>query len=111
MLSRLQRYQFNVVYKKGTSLHIADTLSRASLATLSTNNMSEFDIFRVEAENDYPNRHPNLKTETEVSLRIATQADDTLKLLYLTIQKAGLITGMILTNACDHIGITGMNYR
>ena len=87
MLSRLQRYQFNVVYKKGTSLHIADTLSRASLPTLSTNNMSGFDVFRVEAENEYPNRHPNLKTETEVSLRIATQADDILKLLYLTIQK------------------------
>ena len=48
MLSRLRRYQFNVVYMKGTSLHIADTLSRASLPTLSTNNMSGFDVFRVD---------------------------------------------------------------
>lgn len=48
MLSRLRRYQFNVIYKKGTSLHIADTLSRASLPTLSTNNMSGFDGFRVD---------------------------------------------------------------
>lgn len=31
MLVRLQRYQFSLQYKKGTSLHIADTLSRAAL--------------------------------------------------------------------------------
>ena len=33
MLMRLQRYRFTIKYKKGTSLHLADTLSRAALPT------------------------------------------------------------------------------
>jgi hypothetical protein len=31
MLLKLQRYDLKVTYKKGTQLHIADTLSRACL--------------------------------------------------------------------------------
>ena len=35
MMLKLQRYQLQVVYKKGVELHIADFLSRAALPTAS----------------------------------------------------------------------------
>ncbi len=87
MMARLQRYQFNLVYKRGTSLHIADTLSRAPLQTLSKNNMNEFDVFRLETEQEYPEHHSNLKADTQIKLRTATQNDESLSLLYSTIQR------------------------
>ena len=87
MLMRLQRYQFNVVYKKGTSLYIADTLSRAALPTLSTNETTNFEVFRLEVHNQYPEHHPNLHKETEMQLRQATQSDTVLNKLYIIIEK------------------------
>ena len=35
MLLRLQAYDPNIIYKKGTELYVPDTLSRASLSTTS----------------------------------------------------------------------------
>jgi len=50
MSMRLQRWSFVVSYKKGTQQIIADTLSRAPLPLLSSANLSEEHIFRVELE-------------------------------------------------------------
>ena len=48
MRMRLQRWSFEVKYKKGAQQVIADTLSRAPLPQLSTANLSGEQIFRVE---------------------------------------------------------------
>ena len=50
MRTRLQRWSFEVKYKKGAQHVIADTLSRAPLPQLSTANLSGGQIFRVELE-------------------------------------------------------------
>ena len=50
MLMRLQRYQFSLQYKKGTSLHIGDTLSRAALPTSVQAKVTGFEVFRLELE-------------------------------------------------------------
>ena len=47
---RLQRWSFEVKYKKGAQQVIADTLSRAPLPQLSTANLSREQIFRVDLE-------------------------------------------------------------
>ena len=50
MRMRLQRWSFEVKYKKGAQQVIADTLSRAPLPQLSKANLSGEQIFRVELE-------------------------------------------------------------
>jgi len=55
MMSRLQRYQFELVYKYSISLYIADTLSRAPLKAPSEKNMNEFDVFRLEMNTSIQN--------------------------------------------------------
>ena len=50
MRMRLQRWSFDVSYRKETQQIIADTLSRAPLPLLSTANLSGEHIFRVELE-------------------------------------------------------------
>ena len=65
-MMRLQRYQFTVAYRKGKSLYIADTLSRAASLQLSTNERAtNFDVFRLEIGNQYPAHHPSLTSDTE----------------------------------------------
>jgi len=49
--------------------------------------MNEFDVFRLEIEHQYPEHHPNLKSDTETQLRTSIQHDETLILLYATIQR------------------------
>ena len=81
MMMRLQRYQFTVAYRKGKSLYIADTLSRAASLQLSTNEKAtNFDVFRLEIGNQYPAHHPSLTSDTEHTLREET--DHVLNTLY-----------------------------
>ena len=47
MMMRLQRYQFEVVYKKGTLLYIADTLSRAYNLSETTCEINNFEVFSL----------------------------------------------------------------
>ncbi len=64
MLMRLQRYQFTIQYKKGTTLHIADTLSRAALPTPIHAKVSGFEVFRLELETAYDDHNPRLTDVT-----------------------------------------------
>lgn len=86
MLSMLNGYHFTLIYKKGTSLHIADTLSRAPLCDKSTNDTTSFEIFRLEMPSEYPQHHLQLRTDTETEILAATKNDPTIQKLYTTIQ-------------------------
>lgn len=86
MLSTLNGYHFTLVYKKGTSFHIADTLSRAPLCDKSTNDTTSFEIFHLEMASENPQHHLQLRTDTETEILAATKNDPTIQKLYTTIQ-------------------------
>ena len=54
MILALQRYSFRAEYQKGFPLHIADTLSRAPLPTISHKQVHDELIYRVEFESTTP---------------------------------------------------------
>ena len=45
---RLQRYKLKDVYKRGSTLVLADTLSRAPFSTLNVASPTEFEVFLVD---------------------------------------------------------------
>ena len=47
MLMKLQRYRFHLTYKRGATLHLADTLSRAALPQPTSARVTHFDVFRM----------------------------------------------------------------
>ena len=85
MLMRLQRYQFSLQYKKGTSFHIADTLSRAALPTPVQAKVTGFEVFRLELEHSDNDHNPRLTDVTEELLKSETKKDQTLTDLQQTI--------------------------
>lgn len=49
MMLRLQRYNLNVVYKRGRELYVADTFSRAHLpSTDQAEDMDDYEVMVVE---------------------------------------------------------------
>lgn len=54
MMLALQRYTFHVEYHKGSSLHIADTLSQAPLPITSHKQLHDHLVYRVEFESNNP---------------------------------------------------------
>ena len=54
MMLTLQRYSFSVEYRKGFSLHIADTLSRAPLPETTHERVHNELVYRVEFEENNP---------------------------------------------------------
>ncbi len=85
MMMRLQRYQFRVKYKPGSTMYLADTLSRASLKRPVAAKVTGFEVFRVDIED--PDDNPYLTMPTVQKLKEETAQDDTLIQLY------GIITG------------------
>ena len=85
MLLRLQRYRFTIKYKKGTSLHLADTLSRAALPTPVYARVKGFEVFRAEMTEDSGTHNPRLTETTESRLRDETKKDEHLSKLMTTI--------------------------
>ena len=73
MMMKLQRYTFDVSYKKGSSLCVADNLSRAALSTLMEAKVTGFEVFSFRLELD--DRQPNarLKPATEASAQRNTE--------------------------------------
>ncbi|XP_044170558.1 uncharacterized protein K02A2.6-like [Acropora millepora] len=78
MLMKLQRYRFNLTYKRGPTLHLADTLSRAALPQPISARVTHFDVFRMEIESSEFSRNATLEESTEKHLREETSKDITL---------------------------------
>ena len=87
MMLSLQRYTFNVEYRKGSSLLIAYTLSRAPLPTSSHKQLKDELVFRVELETTNPDlslfQHTTLQ-----DIKTATSSDSELMLLSSIIQSS-----------------------
>lgn len=64
-----------VVYKKGTSLVIADTLSRAPLANTNEMKPTSFERFNLEMETSEFEPNPMLLPKTSSDLQVATSRD------------------------------------
>ena len=84
MRMRLQRWSFEVKYKKGAQQVIADTLSRAPLPQLSAANLSGEQIFRVELE-AMALDNSGISKATQESLQEQTAMDSALQKLSLHI--------------------------
>ena len=76
MMMRLQRYNIRVTYKKGTSLMLADTLSRAPLPTVNDSKQTNFEIFRIDIHSNIAN--PRVTSETLKDIKAATMSNPTL---------------------------------
>ena len=72
---RLQRYKLTVEYRKGSTLVLADTLSRATLPVTNDSAPSEFDVFRVEVEETMKQPNLGLTSPTTKALQAATSSD------------------------------------
>ena len=82
MMLRLQRYRINVVYKKGSSLLLADTLSRATLPTTNDSPETNFEVFRINLEPEHSSQTiPGLKTQTLQEIKDSTERDPVLTAL------------------------------
>ena len=64
LMMRLQRYSTDIIYKKGSSLVIADALSRAALPDLNKTKTS-FEVFRCDVEQT--DRLPNVQLLPETT--------------------------------------------
>jgi len=69
MMLKLQRYTFKLLHKRGTSLYLADTLSRAALSQPVSVKVTLFDIFRVELQRTFTDRNVRLTEPTETKIR------------------------------------------
>ena len=85
MLTKLQRYRFNLTYYRGPTLHLADTLSWAALPQSISARVTHFDVFRIEMESSELSRNARLEESTENYLRKETSKDITLTALYKVI--------------------------
>ena len=73
LLMRLQRYDTDVVYKKGSSLVLTDTLSRAPLSSIECRERNDFEVFRLEVERLDAMPNPQLLPRTTLDLQGATR--------------------------------------
>lgn len=73
---RLQRYNITVTYKKGISLLLADTLSRAPLPTTNDSKQTKFEVFRTDIDNHPEN--PRISSQTLADIKTSTANDPTM---------------------------------
>ena len=82
MLMKLQRYRFNLTYKRGPTLHLADTLYRVALPQPISARVTHFGVFRMEMESSEFSRNARLEGSTKNHLREETSKDITLTALH-----------------------------
>lgn len=80
MLLRLQKFEYNIVYKKGAEMYVADTLSRATLPVSDKDEekTSVFDIDQIS--------YISISEEKIRKIKEAAEADESMKLLKSVIQ-------------------------
>ena len=64
---------------------VYNTLSRAALPTITNNNVTGFEVFRVDVQSQYVEHHPNFRADTEIKLWEENAKDPVLKLLQTVI--------------------------
>lgn len=84
MMMQLQRYTFRVTYKRGTSLYLADTLSRAPLQGPVSAKVTGFEVFRLGLE-CIDEHNPRLLPDTVATLRTEIQSDSVMQELMRSI--------------------------
>ena len=84
MLLRLQRFNLNVCYKRGSQMYIADLLSRASLPTV-RKEYTEFDVFCTDLEAVNHAEHLAVSDCRLDQIQKCTMHDSTLQCLKTTI--------------------------
>ena len=87
MMMKLQRYSFKVTYKKGKSMYLADTLSRATLPDPVRAEVTGFEVFRIELAHQVNERNASLTKATEGKLQVKIKRDPILSQLYAMIIK------------------------
>ena len=85
MLTRLQRYQFKLAYRRGLSLYLADTLSQAALPCPVAAKVTGFDGFCKEMVSADKDRNPRLTENSKHKIREETNKDTTLRSLHRVI--------------------------
>ena len=86
MMLQLQQYNFEVVYKRGKELYVADTLSRAALKENCAVELESEMVFRVELEQ--MGLKPAMMSDCTLNrMKEETRKDQTLKCLLETVQK------------------------
>ncbi|CAB4007841.1 Hypothetical predicted protein, partial [Paramuricea clavata] len=86
MMLQLQQYNFEVVYKRGKELYVADTLSRAALKENCAVELESEMVFRVELEQ--MGLKPAMMSDCTLNrMKEETRKDQTLKCLLETVRK------------------------
>lgn len=80
-MMHLQHYRFKLMYKRGPTLQLADTLSLAALPQPVAAKVTNFDVLMVEMESEHK-AETQLQESTEYHLREETGKDITLSALY-----------------------------
>ncbi len=84
MMMCLQRYCLCIIYKKGTTLLLADTLLRSTTPDMNPTKQANFQIFRIALESDSP-EHQGITSKTLSQVRQATASDPESIILMSTI--------------------------
>lgn len=112
MLLRLQKYDLQVSYKKGTEMYLADTLSRAYRVRKSTREDVAEDVMYIEemrGDTERELEHINMiqylpvSEPTQTAIQQATESDATLRELKTTIRRGWPATkAEVSANICGY---------
>ncbi|XP_060076924.1 uncharacterized protein K02A2.6-like [Ylistrum balloti] len=87
MLLRLQRFEYEVVYKRGVEMYMADTLSRAYLPYQSEEKQNNEHVFTLDEEEINMLQHLPISEKRLSALQQATECDQDLCLLKSVIRR------------------------